>query len=287
MVDRRTDAPLVQEQLRAVLSAVGGENSAATATRVAPTVARLGAFLGRSGVASLSEVTPELAKAFVTSRLTSGRPPSTATTHDRRSTLRLLFRAARQIGLADHDPTLDLSLPARNQSWARPLTDAEIDRARDVALWSLGSRRIAATWALAEATGRGVELATVSVSDVDLDQQRVWLSGGARTDARFGQLSEWGVRVLAGRLTELGHHERLVYNGSDRKAGRVATCHAISTVLVRSGLASRPSVRPLSVPGWAGRRVFDASHDMAAVARTLGVRSLDQASRLIGHDWKA
>lgn len=92
--------------------------------------------------------------------------------------------------------------------------------------------------------------------------------------------------MMRGRLSEVGAEDQLVYSGTNTGAGQVATCHAISTVLVRAGLAGGRDVRPLSVAGWAGRRVFTATGDMAAVARALGVRSLDQASRLIGHDWK-
>lgn len=286
MVDRRTAAPSVVRQLDSALASLAAESAGSTISRIAPTATRLGSFLERSGVTSLTQVTPEVAGAFVISRLSSGRAPSVATMHDRRSTLRLLFRAARRGELMEHDPTLDLVLPARAVRWARPLTDQEVERARNVALWSLSSRRIAAAWALAEATGRGAELANVSARDVDLAAERVWLSGGARTEARWGTLSDWGVRVLRGRLSEVGADHQLVYNGTNKSAGQVATCHAISTVLVRAGLAGGRDVRPMSVAGWAGRRVFTATGDLAAVAGALGVRSLDQASRLIGHDWK-
>lgn len=191
MVDRRTAAPPVVRQLDSALASLHAASAGSTISRIAPTATRLGMFLERSGITCLTQVTPEVAGAFVVSRLSSGRPPSVATMHDRRSTLRLLFRAARRCELMEHDPTVDLVIPARAVRWARPLTDDEVERGRNAALWSLSSRRIAATWALAEATGRGVELANVEPGDVDLAAQRVWLSGGARTEPRWGTLSDW------------------------------------------------------------------------------------------------
>ena len=149
MVDRRTAAPSVVRQLECALTSLHSESASSTISRIAPTVMRLGAFLERSGITSLTQVTPEVAGAFVRARLSSGRPPSVATMHDRRSTLRLLFRAARRCELMEHDPTVDLVIPTRDARWARPLTDEEVERARNVALWSLSSRRIAAAWARA------------------------------------------------------------------------------------------------------------------------------------------
>ena len=234
----------------------------------------------------MAEVSSQLAKSFILACLESGRRPTVATMHDRRATLRLLFRLARRALLATTDPTLDLTLPARPVRTARPLTDAEIELCRDVALWSLSSRRIAACWALAEATGRGAELGCVTARDVYLDDGRVWLHGGKRTNDRWGELTEWGVRVLRGRLAEVTATSPIVYAGEGRGvAGQVSTCSAISTVLVRAGLAGEPDVRPVSVAGWAGRRAFENGAGIGEVAGLLGVRSLDQAARLIGWDW--
>jgi integrase/recombinase XerC len=41
----------------------------------------------------------------------------------------------------------------------------------------------------------------------------------------------------------------------------------------------------MSVAAWAGRRVLDDTGSIEAAARTMGVRSLDRAARLVGHDW--
>lgn len=42
------------------------------------------------------------------------RHPAIATMHLRRATLRLLFRTARDLGVHDGDPTLDIALPPRS-----------------------------------------------------------------------------------------------------------------------------------------------------------------------------
>ena len=59
----------------------------------------------------------------------------------------------------------------------RLLADDELQLCRDIAWWI--SSRVAACWALAEATARGVELAKVIVDDVDLDAGSVWIAGTA------------------------------------------------------------------------------------------------------------
>lgn len=285
---RANHADQLGVEVDACIAALAESVAACSVDRIEPVIRRFATFVRVSGQADrLADIAADLAGDFVRSRLTSGLPASAATMHDRRSSIRLLFQVARRLGFAAGDPTLDLSLPPRTASTSRPLADEEIELCRDVALWTLASRRMAAVWALAEATGRGAELAVVTKRDVDLDHGRVWLQGGKRTLARWGELTEWGVRVLRGRLGEVGEDSSLVYSGEGRGiAGQVSTCSAISRILLRAGLVGEPDVRPVSVATWAARRRFDESGDIVEVARMLGLHSLDQASRLIGHDWK-
>ena len=285
--DTRASFALLRRELETCLIAMAASEVAASTTeRVTPVIERFCEFLGSHGVVALRLASPSIAESFVRARLQSGLIASGATMHDRRSTLRLLFRFARRLGLVDGDPTLDVLLPPRSSRRTRPLIDDEVELARDVALWSLASRRVAASWALAEATARGRELSCVVAGDVDLRSGRVWLHGGKRTLARWGSLTEWGSRVLRGRLAEINGGGPVVYEGGGRgAAGEVSTCSAISTVLVRAGLAGEPDVRPASVAAWAARRQFDAGAGIGEVARNLGVRSLDQAAQIIGWDW--
>lgn len=265
-----------------------GAVTPATLQRVWPVVERFAVFVrARVQCPSLGAVSPGDVDGFVRARLLSGRPATLLTMHDRRATVRLLFRVARGLGIVTGDPTLDVVLPARSSSAARPLTDDEIEIGRDAALWSLTSHRMAAIWALSEATGRGAELSKVLVRHVNLDLGRVWLEGGARTCRRWGTLTPWGIAVLRARLGQLdGRDVPIGYAGqSDGTAGQVSTCSAVSTVLVRAGLAGEADVRPTSVAAWAGVKVFEATGSIDQVARTLGVPSLDQAARIIGWEW--
>jgi hypothetical protein len=203
--------------------------------------------------------------------------------HNRRSALRLLFRVARRLGLVDGDPTLDLVLPPKSSLPTRPLDDEEVELCRDIASWT--SPRVAIAWALGETTARGAEIAAVAADDVDIEAEVVRIAGGARTSPRIGRLSDWGIEVLRHHIGSAGSRP-LAYSGDGHGiAGQVSTCRAIGSVLLRAGLAAEPDVRPMSLAAWAGRRILDETGSIEAVARAMGVRSLDRATRLVGHDW--
>jgi len=206
--------------------------------------------------------------------------------HNRRTTVRMLFRVARRLGLAESDPTLDLVLPPRLSCGFRPLTGAEIALSRDAATWWMSSQRFATVWALAEATARGTELGAVRVTDLDLVNRRVWLSGGTRVEPRWASLTDWSMTVLERRLTTLSAGDFLAYGGnSPHTAGRASAASAVTAVLTRAGLHGEADIRPSSVAAWAGRAVFDRTGDIRAAARALGMRSLDHTARMIGWDW--
>jgi hypothetical protein len=71
-----------------------------SASRVGRTLRRFASFAERaSRVAGLDEVTAKNADAFIRARTSICQVPTTATMHHRRSSLRLLFRMARILGL--------------------------------------------------------------------------------------------------------------------------------------------------------------------------------------------
>ena len=257
--------------------------------RLLDVIGRFLRYVDRAGIDSLGDVSPDLARAFVLAR--SGRTnaaPSIATSHLRRSAVRLLFRVLRQLSLAEHDPTLDLTLPPRSSRQARPLTDDEIALARSFSLHSLTETRRPAAWALAEASARTSEIPNVYVRDLDLHADRVWLAGSTKVESRYAPLTTWGARALERRLETVGTDPEtpLVYKGRGSQESRQASaCDAIGETLRRAGLADEPDVRPLSVTAWAGQKVFDETGHIDAVARALGIRSLDRAATLIGWDW--
>jgi integrase/recombinase XerC len=257
--------------------------------RLFDVIGRFLRYVDRAGIDRLADVSPNLAREFVLAR--SGRTnagPSVATSHLRRSAVRLLFRVLRQVSLVEHDPTLDLALPPRSSLPARPLTDDEIALGRSFSLHSLTETRRPAAWALAEASGRTSEIPYVCVRDLDLDAGRVSLAGGTKIESRWASLTTWGARALENRLETIGSDPDtpLVYEGrGSMESHQASACDAISETLRRAGLADEPDVRPLSVTAWAGRRVFDETGRIDAVARALGMRSLDRAATLIGWDW--
>ncbi len=276
MCDRTRDDSLRDCFDRCLREAAVSEGSRA---RMAWTVHRAVAFFEGRGIEQLASICPDDVSAFVTARLASGGTAGVSTQHNRRSVLRTIFRAARRGGLASGDPTADIALTRRSSIRTRPLSDDEVELCRDVAWWT--TSRMAACWALAEATARGVELANITTDNIDLDATRVWIGGTTRTAPRWGELTDWGARALRRRLAEVdcGH---LVFAGANGTAGQVSTCRAIGVILLRAGLVAEPDVRPASVAGWAGRMMFERTGRIEDAAVAMGVRSLDRAARLIG-----
>jgi integrase len=266
--------------------------SAQTQDRLVSTLTRFAAFAERGfGASTLTDITPDIARAFVAASRSGGDAgaPSISTMHFRRSAVRLLFREARRAGLSDGDPTLDLTLPPRSSLRLRPLTDDEVAICRSSALRSLSETRLPAAFALAEATARTSEVSKVRIDDIDLDQGRVWIHGGSRSIERWGTMSCWGAEQLGRRVRQLkkvSAFTPLVYEGKGSpQSAQASACVAIATVLRAAGLSSEPDVRPASVASWAGATAFRQGAQIDEVARVLGVRSLDQAARLIGWDW--
>ncbi len=239
------------------------------------------------GVTDLVGVTRSMVDEFVDAPTSTGETPSATVRHLRRCAVRLLFRKARQLGLVDSDPTLDLELPARRPTPARPLTDAEVERCRAAALYLFEATRLPAAWALAEAGIRTGELAKVTVADVDLDAGVVHAPGCRSAAARTAPLTEWGAAQLGRRLRALPSDpvQLLTYEGDgSQKSKQASSCIAITDCMTRAGLGPDPAVRPVSVTAWAGRKVFDETGHIDQVAARLGMRSLDRAARLIGLD---
>jgi len=259
-------------------------------SRVRRTVRRFASFAEEaSRTPGLDEVTPGDADAFIRARTSTGQVPTTATMHHRRSSLRLLFRMARLLGLAESDPTLDIHLPPRSALSCRPLTNDEVALCRSWAVHTLRDTRQPAAWALAETGARTSELPHVRVSDVDLDSGSVRVHGSPRLEPRSGRMSEWGSKQIARRMVELKGDPGapLVYSGAGGEAGQASACIAISDTLRRAGLGRERDVRPLSVAAWVGATMLAHGGSIDQVARALGMRSLDRAARLVGWDWRA
>lgn len=275
------------------LAGSGGHTEQSLA-RMSTEIARFVMRLEWLGIEHLDDVGATDVSGFLDEPVASGdglthRPAEPGTVHVRRSAVRLLYKTARQLGITSlADPTMDLSLPRRRPRSARPLTDDEEVRCRDASHVSLHLSRLPAAWALGQATATCSEIAEARGQHVELDRSRVWLVGGQRRDARWGNLTAWGVERLARRIDVVGDPALPLIYGSQRndKAG-AATCGGIlNEVIDDAGLGEDPLLKPQSLLAWAGRKVFEESGDIILVATTLGVRTLDAAARIIGEDWR-
>jgi integrase/recombinase XerC len=248
-----------------------------------------GFALKSHGATLVADVDVTVVTAFVQARTSRGHRPSPATSHLRRTALRLLFRVLRSLRLAKTDPTLDLALPSRTSTRARPLTDEEVELCRWASLGTVVATRLPAVWALAESGAAAVEIGSVGIADLDLAAGAVWLGGSPKTRARRAPLTEWGAVQLRRRVRDLGPSDAsqpVVYDGhGSPHSQRTTSAEGVRSVLERAGLTGDPDVRPRSVTAWVGRRVLAETGQIDAVARRLGLRSLDLAADLIDFDW--
>jgi integrase len=294
----RPAAEQLHEEVTSAWSA-SGDFTQQTLDRCSETLLR---FLRRQaalGVTSPQEFTPAHCADFVNAHGANGHPPENSTMHARRTALRMLFRTLRDLGIPAGDPTLDLALPPRTATAARPLTDIEVALCRTSArLGEAGSLSLqrAVCWALGEATAISSEISAVRIRDIDDPERPTWvrLSGTRRCDPRLGELTDWGSAIIARQIA--AHRERgatkatlVAYRGNappGQDKAQAATCNALSAVLKYAGLADEPDVRPASLRNWAGRRLLDAGMPIDQVARRLGSRSLDTAAEDVGHVWR-
>lgn len=245
---------------------------------------RFAGFVLGCGIQDLATVDRRLAEHFIAAPTTRGASPSPSVRHIRRCAVRLLFRMARELGLLDVDPTLDLGLPARVPPAPRPLSDEEVERCRAASVYDFDATRLPAAWALAEAGVRTAELANIKIEDLDLDSALVCAPGCRSAFPRQAPLTEWGAVQLRRRVSRLGSNPArpLTYIGEgSEKSKQAASCIAISASLTRAGLADDPLVRPISVAAWAGRKILERTGRIEDVAAVLGMRSLDRAARLV------
>jgi integrase/recombinase XerC len=254
--------------------------------RVADLIRGFANYLGASGVESADEISETSASAFVRSLTRSKTEPSLATMHLRRTALRIFFREAKALGVVSVDPTTSITLPPRSYGDLRPLTDEEIDRCRSFAERMEGETRYAIAWALAEATARVAELGAVRARDFDLRRDRVWIGGSSNTEARWSELTDWGVSQLRRLLLSKSKpppDRSLLMPG---RASRASVYELVASTLRQAGLTKAP-VRPNSIPAWRGVKELADGASIDEVAVLLGMRSLDRAATFIGFDWRA
>ncbi|MFJ6139544.1 hypothetical protein [Kitasatospora sp. NPDC092286] len=261
-------------------------------------IGRFSRFAAANGVELVGEVSEALADDFIHARgrTRHGRidDVSLSTRHLRRSVLRMFFRAARQLGLADNDPTWSIELPPRTGQSARPLTTEEAACCRLFAESTADRTRHAAVAALALAGANTGEIGHICGTDLDLEANRVWVHGSSKTDERWCALDAWSKNILvlrihqlAGRYPASRRREPLATSRHGSDAQRQArACVALRDVLVQAGLGRESDLKPASVTAHAGLTAFTASGRIEDAARLLGLRSLDRAAAVIGHHWR-
>lgn len=276
------DARLLAE--RHVLA--GGVLRPTSAERFFPMWERFERFAERlSGVTLAAEVTAATVVPFLDARTTSGAIPSSATKRVRCAALRVLFRAWRQLGFADHEPTLDLVLPARVAAEFRPLTDCEVEACRWSSLATTIATRQPAIWALAEAGVWVSEIPGVDVADLDLSSSRVTTSGSEKTRARCLRMTPWGVTQMRRHLARVPGRRVAVGEDTGSASARSSVAATLRRILRRAGV-NDPAVSLASITGWAAARVLADTGSVEAAALAIGQTSLDRTAKLAGHDWE-
>ncbi|MGW7002055.1 hypothetical protein ACWGCW_04260 [Streptomyces sp. NPDC054933] len=298
------DAPLgdgIDQVLAAwAIMAMRNEMSEQTLAKFALLLGRFRTYASVHGVVLVSDVTPRIASGFIDAKGRSRHgqvsAAALATRHLRRSVLRMFFRTARQLGLDDGDPTRDVELPRRTQSSTRPLTEDEAIALRQAADFLAHPTRHAAAAALALSGGHTGEIGHASIQDLDLSGKRVWLHGSSKITARWCPLNPWALHVLRVRARHVIAHpgagqdtDRLKLAVSSTPGSneqlQARSCVALTDLLHRIGLAGDPAVRPASITAYTGAQLFAWTGRIEAVARRLGLTSLDRAAAVIGYDW--
>lgn len=262
-----------------------------TAQRMGREMARLAVLLEYMGVSVAADVTQDDIEEFVrgaTSRDGAWREPAVATMHLRLSAARLFYRCLRSLHVCKVDPTLDVRLPPKSGLKTRPLTNDEELICRLTSEHTLTETRRPAAWALGQATATTAEQAAIRVCDVDLAERRVWIHGSAKRTPRWGELTKWGISAIAKAIDRAaGPEAGLVYGAqTSAESGTASVCRAVSQVLGDAGYGGHPDVRPGSLAGWAGARIFEETGRIEMVASRMGLTTLDAAAEAIGWDWR-
>lgn len=113
------------ERARAAWSA-GGDSTPATLDKCGETAARFARRLTAQGVQRPEQITAAHCQGFVNAATRTGQTPELTTRHGRRTAVRMLMRTLRELGYDVGAPTIDLRLPRRTNTTARPLTDLEV-----------------------------------------------------------------------------------------------------------------------------------------------------------------
>ncbi|WP_440714204.1 tyrosine-type recombinase/integrase [Gordonia sp. FQ] len=263
-----------------------------TVTKFSDLARRFVAFAAAHDVTMAADIDCAICEEFVRapgrSRSGIAGGPALATMHNRRASLRVLFRTARAEGIGLVDPTIDIELPQRGERGAvRPLTAEEADAVQFFADRGPRSRHYTAV-ALLLAGVRTAEAGWLTVADLDLDAGTVRAHGSAKYQTRVLTLDEAVTPWLRARVRHLADPEALVCAPISGDAARRQSLigMTVGAVLREAGLGDDREVTPTSLTATAGHRAFTATGRIEDAARVTGCRSLDSAATLIGYHWR-
>jgi integrase/recombinase XerC len=300
MAEQRLDADITAVCQQWMRDASSGLMSLQSADKFSLLARRYARYATACGVVSLDGADRRIAEGFITAR---GRnrhghisDSALATHHLRRSVLRVLYRTARSLGLTEADPTMDVNLPPKTRQSTRPLTDEEALLVRRYAESRIGRTRHAAAVALADAGAHTGEIGHLSVADLDLDHERVWVHGSSKTAPRWRPLDRWQLHVLSERARELRSRNAGVPDedlplatsgrGTDAQL-QARVCVALNDVMTWAGLAGEADLRPGSITLRRAASAFAETGRIEDAATCLGFASLDRAATAIGYDWRS
>jgi hypothetical protein len=211
--------------------------------------------------------------------------PGWSTIRNRRTYLRRVFRASRQIGYELFDPTVDVELVLERTTPSPICNDTDIDRLRTGAPLELFETSYAALLALAEAGSTNGEVRQVRVCDVNLDDGVVYLRGSARIDERVNPLTDWGMKVMRERISHLEGDDYVVVNSVGAQCSE-AVISQMFRQISEYGHVGRSRLNINSVRGWRARCIYMECGQIQDAALFLGNRSLDATAELIGLEWR-
>jgi integrase len=240
---------------------------------------------GQAGVTRVSDITREHVNEFIALRARSGNPPTPANKRVRHFAVRTLFNTATRLGLVDRDPTFGMPVPpSASPASPRPLLDGEIELLRAHAT---GDPRRSMCLALAEASALTSEIGVTTVAAIDAVAGTVRLDGSPRRTPRTVALSVWGLAQILVHLEDSpAAGDPLVPWRNEVSDGCQLASMALCELIRDAGLRADKTVKPASIPAWAGRCLHDSGAPLEDVARFLGSRSLDATAEIIGYDWR-
>lgn len=305
---RRGDVPipeafaLVREDWRAASDR--GQVSARVLTMDLKALSRLESYLLACDALLVSDVDEELACDWIVAPDDPGIAPAPPSLMTRRALVRAVWRSLRALGLDDRAVGIGIVVPRLGETVVRPFADEHVPLLRHAAL----SRNHTIRTAITEMALAGValrEMPLVAVHHVYAPQRRLWVPGfPGRTAPRWAVLDEYGADALATQVRWLSRlrrhkdgmpgHTPLVYRVYATKPhpeGKSTNSVDVSlgNVIKAAGLQAQ-GYRATSFREYVAVRTWRETGRVEAVAATLGVNSLDTASRILrvalGRRWR-